>query len=272
MAASTLAACTLLTSLDELYGGSPDAGTQLPSEAGVPETGGEASPPDAAIGDADAEAAVPFCKSITGFAICADFDDNNSPPFPFDSVSLNGASNTLTYDSVDSKSPPRSLFMTGGPSSSGNTATGLVWKAPATTVASEIVAELDFRAEQRGSRPFDLLQFGRAGYDLSIEIAASGSLQFDYQIPDGDGGSLNGTAPTTATATGAWQHVKWTAKKDTGTRFKIDVSVDGVPAGSTTINQTLYTGQATVDIGDTSLEVSTTLWKVRMDNIVITVK
>ena len=270
LAAGTLAACSLLTSLDELTEGSRTPAV-TPNEGGSLDAGNEASTPtDAGGRDVDAEAALPFCKSITGFAICADFDDTSTPPAPFDTVVLDGTSNTLSYDGLDSRSPPRSLLLVGGSPNGGVTATGMRWKTP--IIATEVTAEFDFKAEQRGTRPFDMLNFVRAGFELSVEIAADGQLEFDSQIPDGDGDTIGGVQKLTANASTSWQHLKWAARKITGNRFEIEVSIDGKPGGTTTISQTLFLGQPSVEIGDLALETTTTPWRVRMDNIVLTVK
>jgi len=269
--ASTLAACTLLTSLDDLTEGSSSP-VVIPSEGGALDAGSEPSDPDGGVNRSDTgvEAAVPFCKSITGFAICADFDDTSAPPAPFDTTVLNGAANSLSYDALDSRSPPRSLLLVGGAPNGPNTATGLRWRTP--TIATEVVAEFDFKAEQLGTKPFDMLNFVRSGYELSVEIAPSGQLEFDSQIPDPDGGVISGVVKLTANGSTSWQHLKWAAKRIAGNRFEIEVIVDNKLAGSTTISQTLFVGQPTIEVGDLSLETTTTPWKVRLDNFVLTVK
>lgn len=269
MAAATLTACTLLTSLDELTAGAPDSGPV--GEGGASEAAAESSLPDSGTTtDADAEASIPFCKSIIGFAVCADFDDPDAaPPAPFDSLDVTGA-NTLSYDGVDSVSTPRSFFVTSGVGASGITSAGVRYKTP--VIATEVVVELDFKGEQLGTKPFDLVNFTKSGIDLSVEITPSGQLEFDYAVPDGDGGTNDGVVKLGSTSNGKWQHLKWVAKKDVNSRFKVDISVDGVNVGSTTISQSLFIGQPTVEISDVALEPTTTAWKVRMDNIVVYVK
>ncbi|MBS2013836.1 MAG: hypothetical protein JST00_13185 [Deltaproteobacteria bacterium] len=267
-AGGALAACTLLTPLDGLMEGSPEAGVS-PTEAGAADGPADTGTGDVVV-DVDAEASVPFCTTVTGAALCADFDDGKAPPAPFDSVALNGVANTLTYDSADSVSRPRSLFITGGPSTSGNTSAGLRWRTP--TIASEVTVDFDFKAEQIGEKPFDLVNFVRAGYELSVEIAPTSQLQFDSQIPDGDGGVIDGINKLTANAAATWKHLRWVAKKDVSSRFKVEVFVDDVTVGTTTINQTLFLGQPNVEVGDLALEPSSPPWKVRMDNVVFRVK
>ena len=258
------AACSL-TDLDGLSSGGPvgDSGT-LPPDSG----------PDAVAkdGSADADGAPdgPFCKSRTGYAFCADFDEGTAPA-PFDELSLEGMGNSITYDSADFRSAPRSALFTGGNPSEFSRA-GLTWKSK--TITTEVVVELDVRVIDLGKRPFDIIGFSNgADDDLELEINELGVLQFDIDrvLPDGgDGGQV---IPTTGILDTAWHHVTFRATRSGTDTMNVSVSLDDQVVGTATgtpAKQVL--GSPVLSIGDSDLEPTSTPWKLRLDNVLVTVK
>lgn len=279
IAAVSTAACTLLNPLGGLSSGGDAA---PPERADVSDAG---APPPANDGgndggnDGDGSPPPSFCKLVTGAAICADFDDG-VPPSPFTSVSLQGASNTLTYDDQDFKSAPRSLLMVGVHPPVGSTSVALNWKTP--IITTKVVAEFDFKAVALGGDSFEVLKFSRSvsgsAYSLGLALTESAEFRLVYQVPTADGGYEAGSVKLSVPANGKWQHLSCRVTTDAESESKIDVIVDGVAAGShaNASYATLFLlAQPEVAIGDRALgfaPLNPKPWRVRFDNVVISVE
>lgn len=257
-------ACSL-TDLDGLSSGGPTADSgPVASDSGT-----DAFTKD---GGADADGAPdgPFCKSRTGYAFCADFDEGTVPA-PFDELSLEGTGNSITYDAADSRSAPRSALFTGGHPTDFSRA-GLIWKSK--TITTEVVVELDVRVIDLGRRPFDIIGFSNgADDDLELEINELGVLQFDIDRILPDGGDAGQVITTTGILDTNWHHVTFRATRSGTDTMNVSVSLDDKVVGTATgtpAKQVL--GASTLSIGDSDLEPTSTPWKLRLDNVLVTVK
>lgn len=266
IALSALAAATAcsLTSLDGLSGGAAqDAGATADASTDGARVDG------AILSDAEAGPPVAFCASLdaAALALCADFDQGVLPA-PFGRV-LEENGGKVTLDTADSRSPPRSLLFTVGQSNS-NSAAALAWTSR--PIATEVSFDLDVRVDAFGSGSFDVLGLTRAGVETGLQIRSDGALEFDIELPDGDGGQKETIIPIAGSIDSAWRHVRFEASPQSSSTWKVNVLVDGTFFGTTTVPTAGFVGQPDVVLGDDVVFPSSTPWRVHIDNVVVRAK
>ncbi|MBS2013835.1 MAG: hypothetical protein JST00_13180 [Deltaproteobacteria bacterium] len=266
MTSLAIVACSLVTDLEGLSSGS-SSGAQPPEAGATPDAAvdGPFDGPSDAGNETGADAG-PFCASKSGYALCADFDDGVLPT-PFSRSEISGPGSALTYDSTDSRSPPRSALMVAGAPGT-ETQSALVWDAP--TAPSELVIDLDVRMESFGSGSFDLLGLGRSAHNLEIEVNDDGTLAFDLESPAFDGGDQT-NAIGGLLADKAWHHLQISMTK-TATAIDTKATLDGVAIGSAKMQLELLAGPFVFYIGDTVVQVTPKPWRARFDNVLVVIR
>lgn len=266
IAAAIASACSL-ASLEGLSGGdATDAGA-------ADQATSDAAPVDAVASDAtvDAGPARPFCATVdtTALAFCADFDDGRPLPAPFGTVLVAGGG-TVAIDGADFRSSPSSLLFTaGGPT--GDSAAGLAFTTR--PIASEVSVDFEVRVDALGSGSFDVLVFKRADVEIGFQISDEGKLEFDREVPDGDGGRIETIIPIASALGGAWRHVRFEGSPTSGpSTWNVNVLVDGVNVGTTTVPSIGFVGQPDVVLGDGTVFPPSTPWRIRVDNVVVRTK
>lgn len=274
VAVATLAACSFLTSLDELTegdggGGSVEAGTV--TEGGSADATVDARTDSATNGDAGVDAT--FCASLPDAAtLCADFDDR-ALPAPFETIIVNGSGSVVERDDKDSRSAPYSLLLGAG-LTNGSSAAAVRKRFPG--IRTEVSVDLDVKFETFGTEPFDLVTFGVGGdHELGLEVRVNGAVVFDKEVPDGDGGAIESKIETTATLGTAWAHLRFVAVAPAnGTEWQVTASKDGVAVGTVSMREKTFKDSPNLWIGDwNALDgPAPAAWRVRVDNVVVRTK
>jgi hypothetical protein len=247
-AAALASACSLLTPIPDLTGGSPDTGAP------------DASP------DVDG-AAPPFCKSLTPAPrFCDDFDDEQSLQPRWDDLMV-GTGRTVQLDPSVFRSPPRSLLAT------------LTQPVSGCSYASAVKAfkgafkttHLAYSAYVADPSEFSTSIISQQGFD-----GANGVCQILLQIGPQSSQILEQLVTGTNTSHNHAVAFGWTARK--WTRFeitydlaasKIVVTIDGAPALSeaTTIASCPYApGDVSFHVGF-HCEDQNALHKVHIDDV-----
>lgn len=270
---ASLAACSLLTSLDELTeggggGGGSEAGAG--TDGAIVDSSTDARSDGSAPGDAGVDAT--FCASLTDAAtLCADFDDG-ALPAPFESIAMTGSGSLVERDTKDSRSPPFSLLLAAG-LTSGTSSAAVRKKLPG--IKTEVSVDLDVRFEALGTETFDLATFSVGGdHDLGLEVRGNGDLAFDKEVPDGDGGTIETKIDTTATVGTGWVHLRLVAVPAGSGEWQVTASKDGAAVGSVSMREKVFKDTPTLSIGDPSMGSSAApaAWRVRVDNVVVRTK
>ena len=222
-------ACSLLTSLDGLSGGAadaPDAGSPADAPSDARET-------STFRGEAGADAAAPFCASLTeGSAFCADFDDVD-PIVGWTRTLAQGSGAVLEPSTAAFRSTPRAVRSSVGV---GGERYAFLERKLAT--ADHVRLSYSIYVELRPTSDdyeVNILSFSGAGlsYDFYLAIGGTGATYAQqFNAPDG-GGGVTLVPLTRVIPTKTWTRVVLDITL-TGAREMV-VTIDGVEAARSPI-------------------------------------
>ena len=265
--------CSLTISVDGLTGGaSAEAG--YAGEAGVSDAPvGDGSPLDSAV-DARSDGGR-YCASLTTKpSFCDDFDDEG--PFSTWTSSLFGAGGSGVRDRAASVSAPNSLLTVSAVSASSVPA--LLRLASPTSVRRVRVA-YDLRVEARDPQTayaeVGYIRFGAGqtrlhAFYIRIYADAKLSTTFAAEAALPDGGMVQNNFDPAVNP----DFVKWTRVSvdyDLRASPRLEVSIDGVSAGQTALDASVYTPDfASVEVGIGYVGHPTSAaWQLRYDNVTV---
>lgn len=270
LAAGSLAACSLLTSLDGLSGG---------GGGGATGDGGVGTTPDATSGGPDARADVaPGPDAAPGPSLCArqtakpffcaDFEDSRPLGAVLSSLTVNGGA-SFDIDRTAGAGSSSSLAIVLPEGDGQKAASGQVALPDTLT---KLTLEFDVRVDAFGAEDaHDLLGFYRNGdREVSLEITEGRILRLDEDIPVVDGGPDEVRTSLAFSFTNAWAHVRW-AVEIKGDEATSVISVDGQPRGTVTTSALPFLDAVFV-VGDRSVGALSRAWRSRLDNIVLHVE
>lgn len=198
--------------------------------------------------------------------LCADFDDGTPLDAIFGIDTSNGA--TVTVDSLESRSSPRSLLFTLAVVPSMNQRCSLYKALPAKV--SKVTIDVDVRIVQRGvGDTHDILAVRSGSDEVSLEVGTNGRLTFDED--SADAGLLEGKQALAHVFGSQWTHVRWemvVAGAEATSTITIDGTVETVQPKSS--SRMFDSGQLL--IGDRVANDISTSWLTRMDNLLVRVE
>jgi len=267
LAASALG-CTLLTSLDGLR----EEGASVAADGASPSPSSDGGASDAPVADAPLTPTA-FCASLSPKpTLCADFD---SDPFSagWDKEDVYGQGR-LSADDGASVSPRRSLlsvFLQGTTGGAANLDRRL-----ATALKSRLLVDFDVKIESYDDQRALL---------FVVELTAAGSRtdRLAFRVQKGVGADVHeaaqladGGVDYTATGaiplpTGSFKHVTWEVKT-TGNGSSMSVDIDGTTRSTSSTRAHEYLSTPKVSVGLAYLAEAETSWRVRFDNVVVTVE
>jgi hypothetical protein len=272
-AASSLAACLLVTSVDGLSGGAADipgsdaagAEAEAPADAdAAPASDADAAPASGADASPDApasDAGPRFCQGREGLALCADFDDGLLPGPWATALARNGGEVTIADDGARGT---RGLSVRIGDGAGAAIAcTEKVFAGP----RAKATIELDVRADRLGTNSFDLLTIGRDDEtNVSLQVNALGRLAIDEDLAGGGPVTQLGRDITL----GAWTHVS-VAVNVAGEMMTVTVTVGVTAPVSVQASRAGVDGAAViVQLSDCYVPATDRGWAFRYDDVTLT--
>jgi hypothetical protein len=202
-ACSALAFATFACSLGALDGfsGGETLATDGGGDAGGRSSSGDATPAADGSGG-DASAATGFCaKLTTPFTSCVDFDDGKLPAM-FNPEISGGAEVAVDTGGKDGTSG-LVVRVPAGASDNASACISLLVDGPRTG----LVLEADVRFDALGSNNYDVFNFDDGQPELGISV--TGTAFYIEEDAVSDGGEVDLSAKTSATAKSAWQHFRF---------------------------------------------------------------
>lgn len=197
-----------------------------------------------------------FCKDAGSASFCLDFDDGIPPEF---SVFQTG-DNTITVDTSASVSAPASLLMAYNASTD---RTGASLDRVIGPITSELTVEFDLAVEQvGGGEAMDVLRLDGQP-PLGVNISTEGGVRLKTYSLEGEQlkSAEIGIAHTT------FRHVKWVARRNS-TSVSNELYYEGKTVTYETIDAVF--NASIFQIGDHGI-TPTGAWRVRIDNVVVTI-
>ena len=256
------AACSWTTSLDGLTGGAPAPDGLVDASDGSL-TDGASNRVD---GGGDGSVVAFTCKSAPPTAtLCEDFD---TAPLPgaFSVSKTKGGGAVMIADQGRS-APNTALFSINADSD--DSAAALI-RQVLPVVTKTAVIELDLRVDSTGTEAFDVVTFSSNPPEVGFQIEGSGALTWDENVVAAT--SID-TPSGLAIAMGSWTHVRLSFLIE-GDLAKATLSVDGgvLATAMHTFQAKALRQGANLVIGDDSIQPSATPWRVRVDNVILTIE
>jgi hypothetical protein len=276
VSAASLASCSLLTSSDGLAG--------VPTIDGAVDDGAVRSVPDAAARDSGEVDANDDAPVATGASFCAHLspaplfcDDFDELPLATSWDSVVAAEGVVALYADDSRSPPRSMWVTTS-TQSDLALQAFVVKAFAPWTARPMTATLDVDVRVDRATATDvplvaiqLLEASGKLYEVQLRASGAGAsltTTFREHTRDGTSDAVSDRGLADTVLVNAWTHVRveLTYRIVAGSRAR--VSIDGVIALDAPVSPSTLGGTPRVALGITRVYGPTEPWAVRYDNAV----
>jgi hypothetical protein len=277
VSAASLASCSILTSSDGLAGGiTPDGAVDDGAAGSAPDAApGDSGAADAHDDDASVATGASFCARLSPAPLfCDDFDEH---PLATSWDSVVAVEGVVALYADDSRSPPRSMWVTTGTQSDLGLQAFVV-KAFASWTARPMTATLDVDVRVDRATATDLplvaIQLLEAtGKLYEVQLRASGTgaslaTTLREHTRDGTADAVSDRGLAQSLGVNAWSHVRieLTYRIVAGGRAR--VSIDGVIALDAPVSPSTIGGTPRVALGITGVYGPTEPWAVRYDNAV----